>query len=44
MSFTPIGRAPPRLNRSQLFVITTRPEFFESAAESDADVIAKIHR
>lgn len=39
MSFTPIGRAPARLNRSQLFVLTTRPESIESAAASDADVI-----
>lgn len=39
MSFTPIERAPPRLNRSQLFVLTTRPETFAPAADSDADVI-----
>ena len=39
MSFTPVGQAPPRLNRSQLFVLTTRPESFASAAESEADVI-----
>ena len=39
MSFTAIGRAPLRLNRSQLFVVTTRPDSFASAAASDADVI-----
>lgn len=39
MSFTAIGRAPLRLNRSQLFVLTTRPDSFASAAASDADVV-----
>ena len=31
--------APPRLNHSQLFVVTTRPETFEAAAKSEADVL-----
>ena len=39
VSFTMIRQAPPRLNRSQLFVLTTKPEEFESAAASEADVI-----
>jgi malyl-CoA/(S)-citramalyl-CoA lyase len=39
MTFMPVRFAPPRLNRSQLFVLTTRPETFEAAADSVADVI-----
>jgi len=39
MSFTTIDRVGPRLNRSQLFVPGVRPQLFEKAAASDADVI-----
>ena len=39
MTFMPVRLAPPRLNRSQLFVLTTRPETFEASANSEADVI-----
>jgi malyl-CoA/(S)-citramalyl-CoA lyase len=39
MSFLEIKQAPARLNRSQLFVHANRPETFEGAASSDADVI-----
>ncbi len=39
MSFLEIKQAPARLNRSQLFVVATRPETFEAAAASEADVI-----
>ena len=39
MSFLEIKQAPARLNRSQLFVLATRPETFEAAAASEADVI-----
>lgn len=39
MSFLEIKEAPPRLNRSQLFVRSNRPETFEDAAASQADVI-----
>jgi len=39
MSFTTVERIAPRLNRSQLFVPGVRPQLFEKAAASDADVI-----
>ena len=39
MSFKTIKEAPPRLNRSELAVPGTSPEFFEKAAKSEADVI-----
>ena len=39
MSFLNIDQAPARLNRSQLFVLANRPETFETAATSEADVI-----
>ncbi len=39
MSFKTVEQAPPRLNRSQLFVLANRPETFEDAAKSEADVI-----
>ncbi len=39
MSFLEIKPAPARLNRSQLFVVANRPETFEAAAASEADVI-----
>jgi malyl-CoA/(S)-citramalyl-CoA lyase len=39
MSFTQVERSEPRLNRSQLFVPGVRPQLFEKAAASDADVI-----
>ena len=39
MSFTTVERIAPLLNRSQLFVPGVRPQLFEKAAASDADVI-----
>jgi malyl-CoA/(S)-citramalyl-CoA lyase len=39
MSFRAITQAVPRLNRSQLFVLANKPETFESAASSVADVV-----
>ena len=39
MSFSNIDQAPARLNRSQLFVLANRPETFETAATSEADII-----
>jgi len=39
MSFLEIKQAPARLNRSQLFVLSNRPETFEAAAASEADVV-----
>ncbi|MCB1883330.1 MAG: CoA ester lyase [Geminicoccaceae bacterium] len=39
MSFKAIKEAPPRLNRSELAVPGTSPQFFEKAAKSDVDVI-----
>jgi malyl-CoA/(S)-citramalyl-CoA lyase len=39
MSATLIEQAPPRLQRSELAVPGTQPEFFEKAAQSAADVI-----
>lgn len=39
MSFLEIKQAPTRLNRSQLFVLANRPETFEIAAASEADVV-----
>ena len=39
MSFTDIPAPPARPNRSQLFVPGSRPEIFEKAAKSAADVI-----
>ena len=39
MSFTRIDLATPRLNRSELAVPGSRPELFEKAARSAADVI-----
>jgi len=40
MSFTPIvRRVPPRLYRSKLFVPGARPQLFEKAAASAADVV-----
>ena len=38
-SFKTIAQAPPRLNRSQLFVLANLPETFEAAADSVADVV-----
>ncbi len=40
MSFTPVRAPVPRLNRSQLFVPCSRPQFFEKAAQGPADVIS----
>jgi malyl-CoA/(S)-citramalyl-CoA lyase len=39
MSFTQIKQAPVRLNRSQMFVLSTDPAAIEAAARSEADVI-----
>jgi len=39
MSFTLIEEAPPRLNRVELAVPGSRPEFFEKAAASAADIV-----
>ena len=39
MSFTTVDQAPARLNRSELAVPGSRPELFEKAAVSNADVI-----
>ncbi|MCY4032064.1 MAG: CoA ester lyase [Hyphomicrobiales bacterium] len=39
MSFYTIDPAPPRLNRCELAVPGNRPEIFEKAARSDADVL-----
>ena len=39
MSFTIVEQAPARLNRSELAVPGSRPELFEKAAKSAADVI-----
>lgn len=40
MSFTPVARrTPPRLYRSKLFVPGSRPQLFEKAAASAADVL-----
>ncbi len=39
MSFTIIQEAPPRLNRSHLFVLANRSERFETASKSVADVV-----
>lgn len=39
MSFTLVDPAPPRLNRSELAVPGSRPELFEKAARSAADVV-----
>ncbi len=39
MSFRITEPATPRLNRSQLAVPGIRPELFEKAAASDADVV-----
>ncbi len=40
MSFTPVARrVPPRLYRSKLFVPGSRPQLFEKAASSAADVV-----
>ncbi len=39
MSFTIIREAPPRLNRSHLFVLGNSPEKIEAAAKSVADVV-----
>ena len=39
MSFTIIEEAPPRLNRSHLFVLANRPERIEAASTSVADVV-----
>ncbi|MBC6497096.1 MAG: CoA ester lyase [Alphaproteobacteria bacterium GM7ARS4] len=39
MSFTVIEQAEPRLNRSELAVPGSSPNFFEKAAASDVDVI-----
>lgn len=39
MSFTLVDPAPPRLNRSELAVPGIRPELFEKAARSAADVV-----
>lgn len=39
MSFTSVRAPVSRLNRSQLFVPTSQPKFFEKAAQGPADVI-----
>jgi malyl-CoA/(S)-citramalyl-CoA lyase len=39
MSFTTVEPAPPRLNRSELAVPGSSPQFFEKAARSGADVV-----
>ena len=39
MSFTIIENAPPRLNRSELAVPGSQPQFFEKAAKGPADII-----
>ena len=39
MSFTLIEQAPPRLNRSELAVPGSSPQFFEKAAKGAADVV-----
>jgi malyl-CoA/(S)-citramalyl-CoA lyase len=39
MSFTVIEQAPPRLNRSELAVPGSSPQFFEKAARGAADVV-----
>lgn len=39
MSFSITNLAPPRINRSQLFVYADKPATFEAAAKSSADVI-----
>ncbi len=39
MSFTKIEQAPTRLNRSQMFVLSTQTAAIEAAARSEADVI-----
>jgi len=39
MSFTIVEQCTPRLNRCELSVPGSRPEMFEKAAQSDADVI-----
>ena len=39
MSFTIVEQAPARMNRSELAVPGSRPELFEKAAKSAADVI-----
>ena len=39
MSFTPIRQVPIRLNRSQLFVLSTDTTAIQAAARSEADVI-----
>jgi malyl-CoA/(S)-citramalyl-CoA lyase len=39
MSFTPIRQVPTRLNRSQLFVLSTDTTAIQAAARSEADVI-----
>ncbi len=39
MSFKTVKEAPPRLNRSELAVPGTSPQFFEKAAKSEVDVV-----
>ena len=39
MSFTPVPTTQTRLNRSELFVPGSKPELFEKAIQSNADVI-----
>jgi len=39
VSFSTVSCAPARLNRSQLFLLANRPETFEVAAGTNADVI-----
>jgi malyl-CoA/(S)-citramalyl-CoA lyase len=39
MSFTIVEQATPRLNRSELAVPGSSPQFFEKAAKGDADVV-----
>ena len=39
MSFKIVEQAKPRLNRSELAVPGSSPDFFEKAAKSDTDVI-----
>ena len=39
MSFTSVPTKPTRLNRSQLFVPGSKPELFDKACKSNADII-----
>ena len=39
MSFTPVPSNTTRINRSQLFVPGSKPDLFEKASASNADII-----